>query len=385
MLAVTDWTSPGQCLPTNFYYYFDVCSSAVMLSPSGGALASGTVGVDYSAALSASGGSNGYYWQDLGGVPGVSLSESGLASNAAGNSLAGTPTTAGTFTATLKLSDWPNWTSSNPVASQCPPATYTFSITVVGPDSGEVDSSKMDAAPDACLELGGSCTGDECCTGLECGLIEMSCCVPAAGQCMNSNDCCAVSSGQAGLTCSNGTCQVTEAGPPEAGPCSGLGAACAEDPCCSGLSCTLSGTCCANLGGSCKTSGDCCGAVTCLPGGTCGCVDSAQCPNPTEDVCTSQGTCCVSAGGECGGGDSCCDGLVCGTSHLCGISCSLDSDCPSGQVCDGLACKASSANGHGCATGPADEPTDPSVLVLLAVVVTASAGMRRRRLRRRNG
>jgi hypothetical protein len=268
MLAVTDWTSPGQCLSTNFYYYFDICSNSVALNPSGGTLASGTVGVPYSVLLAGSGGSNGYYWQDLGGVPGIALAASGLATNASGNSLVGTPTTAGTFTATIELSDWPNWTSTNPVASQCTPVTHTFSITIAGPDAGTQDASMDDAGPEAspveagadastmeagaeastmeagpdaaCMQVGGSCgTEDECCGGLECGLIEMSCCVPANGRCQQPSDCCAVSGGQAGLTCNMGICEQVDAPPgnPVAG-CGSLGDSCMESTsCCGGLLC----------------------------------------------------------------------------------------------------------------------------------------------------
>ena len=243
MLAVTDLSGSG-CLSTSFYYYFDICSSSVVLTPPGGALAAGTVGVPYSAALSASGGSNGYYWQDQGGVPGISLSASGLTTNAAGNTLAGTPTAAGTFTATLKLSDWPNWTSSNPVASQCPTTTYQFTITVAGVDSGAPDASMEDAPAEApaCMLLGSSCATDgQCCGGLACGLLEMSCCVPAQGHCQQSSDCCTTLSGGQDNVCNGGICEPPEAAAdaaPDAVACLPVGGLCGtQGECCSGLQC----------------------------------------------------------------------------------------------------------------------------------------------------
>jgi hypothetical protein len=248
-MSVTDWTTAlqGQCLPTSFSYTVDICSAAVTLSPAGGTLPAGTVGVPYSTALGVTGGTNGVYWNDMGSVPGLALFASGLATNAAANTLGGTPTTAGTFTETIAIADWPNWTQTSPVITQCAATTYAFSVTIAGaePDSGANDSGPAepdageDAAPDAgaCMQIGGDCSSAEaCCGSLECGTVEGRCCIAANQQCTSPSDCCQLSGGQVGITCSsNGICETVDM-TPEAG-CSNAGESCAIGSCCAGLVC----------------------------------------------------------------------------------------------------------------------------------------------------
>jgi hypothetical protein len=112
-----------------------VTESTVPLSITTTSLSSGTVGVSYPATtLSATGGKSPYSWSIISG----NLSSSGLSMSPSGV-ISGTPTTAGTYTFTVKVTDTssPQQTASKALSIVInPPATYSISGRVTLNGSG---------------------------------------------------------------------------------------------------------------------------------------------------------------------------------------------------------------------------------------------------------
>jgi len=112
-------------------------------------LAGGTVGVSYSAALAASGGTLPYSWSIVSGLlPG------GLSLNSSTGSIAGTPTTAGTFSFTVQATD-----TSSPQQT----ATKYLSIVITSSGGGSCPCTiwpstsvpgTADSGPDSAVEIG---------------------------------------------------------------------------------------------------------------------------------------------------------------------------------------------------------------------------------------
>jgi len=118
-ITVTDSSQPAQSQTTQFSLV--VAPQTLMLRPQ--ALPSGQVNVGYAYTLQATGGSTPYHWS----IPSGAL-PSGIVLNATTGSLSGTPTTAGTSTFTLAVSD-----SSKPIQSKTEqislivaPAVFSF-------------------------------------------------------------------------------------------------------------------------------------------------------------------------------------------------------------------------------------------------------------------
>src|SRR5208282_4333322 len=109
-------------------------------------LATGTVGVAYSAALSASGGTLPYAWS----IPSGSL-PGGLALSTASGAITGTPTNAGTFAFTVRVSDAG---SPQQVASNALSITISSAPTSVSLWPSTTVPGTADSGPDSAVELG---------------------------------------------------------------------------------------------------------------------------------------------------------------------------------------------------------------------------------------
>jgi hypothetical protein len=106
-------------------------------------LASGTIGSAYSATMGAAGGSAPYAWSIIaGGLPsGLSLTT--------GGAIAGTPTTAGTFTFTMQVAD-----SGNPAQTANKALSISISSASVSLWAPSATPGRPDAGADSSVELG---------------------------------------------------------------------------------------------------------------------------------------------------------------------------------------------------------------------------------------
>jgi uncharacterized protein YjdB len=119
---------------------------AVLLAITTASLPTGTVSVEYSAPLTASGGTLPYTWSlASGGLP------AGLTLNASSGAITGTPTTAGASNFTAKVTD-----AGSPVqtATKALSVTVASVPTVVSIWSGTAVPGVADSGPDSAVELG---------------------------------------------------------------------------------------------------------------------------------------------------------------------------------------------------------------------------------------
>ncbi|MFK7986994.1 MAG: hypothetical protein AB8I08_13295 [Sandaracinaceae bacterium] len=281
----------------------------------------------------------------------------------------------------------------------------------LGGDEGECEGSKYCQfgecstcrGPSLTCLLGGILPGQECCAGSVCrpSPLVPRCCMGDGGSCVNSLDCCGLTSCNSGACecsdegsfcvtsaeCCDGlscrTFQCREDGPAEM--CEDAGASCeASAECCDGLACSETRTeptappvrqCCSGGSTSCDSSEDCCGRMECTDG-ECQCVVEGglcdrdiECCTDGEELACIAGSCTLSDGcaretqtctddGE--GAPMCCGGLRC-DSPLEGISrgrqccsqidarCRDDQDCCGGTTCENESCVCVAA-GQSCET-----------------------------------
>ncbi len=188
-----------------------------------------------------------------------------------------------------------------------------------------------------CIPTGSECAiDDDCATWEKC---DSNVCVPEDGMCNNASDC------DSGQTCNSATHQ-----------CITPSSECSSDSDCAGSweYCDLNGSVphtCLLKDGMCYDSHNCLANETCQShvcvadiGGECtsdtDCAEWLHCNTTTEE--------CDLDGGRCENSTDCSSGQYCNTNHYCKTSgggggggggggneneCSIDSDCPSGDVC----------------------------------------------------
>lgn len=130
----------GHMISYSFSIVVSLPAAALSITTTG--LAEGTAGTPYSATLAASGGSGSYTWSSAGSLPpGLALSPAG--------SISGTPTTAGTYTFNISVSDNATHTAAREYTLSIAAARPAISITtasLAGGTAGTAYSAQISAA-----------------------------------------------------------------------------------------------------------------------------------------------------------------------------------------------------------------------------------------------
>jgi hypothetical protein len=122
-VSVSDGESPAQTASGTFS--LTISDTAVSLSPSGGTLPSGTVGVPYSATVTASGGDGKYMFACAGAPAWMSCGQDGDT-----YTISGTSKESGSYTVSVSVSD-----GESP--AQTASATLTFTINDASPGTAQ--------------------------------------------------------------------------------------------------------------------------------------------------------------------------------------------------------------------------------------------------------
>jgi hypothetical protein len=214
-------------------------------------------------------------------------------------------------------------------AEAAPACTGTETACTVGSTAGLCVSG-------ACLPCNSPADNAQCTTAYGAGTTSYVCdsagsCV--AGNCNGDSDCTAANAGEiCGLTTAHTCDKCSTDTQCQADPNYGPTTIC--DPAtggCVASKCTTAGTCSANAGDFCCATG---GAADCAGGGTCACVPG--------NCCTSADCAASVAGSVCGAGGP----------NVCG-KCTLDSQCPTGDVCNTTSGQCVVNNAADCTGTPA--------------------------------